>query len=321
MDPRPLASGDPRMPETASTVHVQRRLSTTSPVCNARCTNIWILWVQGKASSKRAKAAAQAPAPGFDGWLNISGSDPTLTMMHALGKFLYNKRLPPEPEAPAANQATEHNMLRGGVFSNLDAMQLRQPSASQPFSGREHPLLDEPDSGNQRQHPAAGSQPSQLSCESSKVGGHAVGQGIPLSSWPGDDGDFTAAEDLIDLTVEDAFSQQQQQQQPSGPGTSHPDAVDVSKLPMAARCVQMPKPLHSRCLGDVSPEIHRHQQEALCMAFLRNAEQASVHWQPDQALPGRVSSGSFLDGTNAAHGIQLQSSLFQHGNDPIWLSL
>ena len=30
-DPRSLASGDPRMPETASTVHVQRRLSTTSP--------------------------------------------------------------------------------------------------------------------------------------------------------------------------------------------------------------------------------------------------------------------------------------------------
>ena len=29
MDPRPLASADPRMPDTASTVHVKRRLSTT----------------------------------------------------------------------------------------------------------------------------------------------------------------------------------------------------------------------------------------------------------------------------------------------------
>ena len=29
MDPQPLALGDPQMPETASIVHVQRRLSTT----------------------------------------------------------------------------------------------------------------------------------------------------------------------------------------------------------------------------------------------------------------------------------------------------
>lgn len=198
------------------------------------------MWMQGKANSKRAKTAAQAPAPGFDGWLDSSGSDPTLTMMHALGKFLYNKRLPPGTQAPSVSQAMENNMLRGGVLGNLDTMRLSQPSASQRSAGQVHPLVDEPDSGNQRQHQAAGSQPSQLSCESSKLGGQAGGEGIPLSSWPDDDGVFTEADDLIDLTVEDALSQQQQQ--PSGLGTSHPDPVDVANLPMAARFAQMLNP-------------------------------------------------------------------------------
>ncbi|KAK9844949.1 hypothetical protein WJX74_008996 [Apatococcus lobatus] len=193
---------------------------------------------KGKVGNKRTKAAAQSSAPGFEDWLDHSGSDPSLTMMHALGKFLYNKRLPPGSKPSQPCQATEH-----GSFAKPDAMCLTQPSASQPCPSQPPaqacPSEHKPDGGNQRHHHAAGSQPSQQSCESSKLDHQADRNGPPLSSWPGNDGVFTDADDLIDLTVEEALSQQQQQQ-PSGHGASQPDPVDVAQLPMAARHMRDP---------------------------------------------------------------------------------
>ncbi|KAK9868402.1 hypothetical protein WJX84_010961 [Apatococcus fuscideae] len=231
---------------------------------------------KGKASSKRAKGKAQAQVqtPGFDAWLDQTGSDPTLTMMHALGKFLYNKRLAPESASIVVSQPS-------GWFGAATTMQRRaeqsqptQPSASQPARSQpasysqeqasttglthaQQPLGSQPfsrqpgisscepastDRINVQQPPR--SQPSQQSRESSKLDPGAEAGGAVSSSWPEDDGVAMADDDLVDLTMDDPLSQGQSQQQQAASQTGTlvviEPAPELASLPMAARHERQP---------------------------------------------------------------------------------
>lgn len=238
---------------------------------SGRIVNMFAWCIQGKASSKRAKGKAQAQVqtPGFDAWLDQTGSDPTLTMMHALGKFLYNKRLAPESASIVVSQPS-------GWFGAATTMQRRaeqsqptQPSASQPARSQpasysqeqasttglthaQQPLGSQPfsrqpgisscepastDRINVQQPPR--SQPSQQSRESSKLDPGAEAGGAVSSSWPEDDGVAMADDDLVDLTMDDPLSQGQSQQQQAASQTGTlvviEPAPELASLPMAAR--------------------------------------------------------------------------------------
>ncbi len=172
-------------------------------------------------------------------------------MMHALGKFLYNKRLPPGSSEPAATQLANQHHLPSSLFSQ----QMLQSSwiAQQPCSSHLPPGPTPPSIGHIESHRAGSiagshpsaapislgaqtdSQPSQQSQQSSKQVPEAAGSCREApGSWPAEEGALAGDDDFVDLTLDDALSQQLDAAAGASGGDAAPCA-DPALLPMASR--------------------------------------------------------------------------------------